>query len=129
MPKFKDILVQVVVDRLDENGVKSYQPLEEWGVQKIRKSEKISAYIEAETGKSFRILVRPEIPFPSKGGPAAHEHNTRQKAKAKAQENGLNTTSPGSLKMDQDWHDEDGSHPSLHMDDLVHVDEASSEEC
>ena len=71
MPTFKDILVQVVVDDLDENGEESCRPLEEWGVQRGRKSKKISAYIEAETGKSFRIRVRPKIPFPTKDAPTA----------------------------------------------------------
>ncbi|MCJ1436995.1 hypothetical protein MMC27_006378 [Xylographa pallens] len=111
MPKFKDILVQVVVDDLDENGENSCRPLEEWGVQKIRKSKKISAYIEAETGKSFRILIQPKIPFPSEDAPAAHEYNTRQKAKSR--ENGLNTTNPSFLKTNHDWHDGDRSHSSL----------------
>ncbi|MCJ1392585.1 hypothetical protein MMC18_005455 [Xylographa bjoerkii] len=114
MPKLKDILVQVTVDGLDKNGEKLRRPLEEWGVQKMKNSKKISAYIEAETGKSFRILIQPKIPFPSKDAPAAHEYNTRQKAKAR--EHGLETTRPGFFKMDEDWHDEDGNHFSPRMD-------------
>ncbi|MCJ1286115.1 hypothetical protein MMC26_005458 [Xylographa opegraphella] len=109
MPEFKNILVEVLVKGVDENGKKTRRPLEEWGVQKMRKSKNISAYIEAETGKSFRILIRPKIPFPLKGAPAAHEHNTRQNTKAQD-----NMTSQSSLKMD---HDEDGSHDSSNKPD------------
>ena len=93
MPKLEDILVQVTVDGLDENGRKVRRPLEEWGVQKMKNTKKISAYIEAETGKSFRIRIQPKIPFPSKDGPGVHEYNTRQKTKAR--ENGLETLRPG----------------------------------
>ncbi|MCJ1383919.1 hypothetical protein MMC17_007033 [Xylographa soralifera] len=107
MPELKDILVHVTVDGLDENGERSYRPLEEFGVQKMRKSKQISAYIEAETGKSFRILIQPKIPFPSKYAPTTHEYNTRQKVKAR--ENSLKTARPGFLKTDEDWHN-DGNH-------------------
>ncbi|MCJ1404381.1 hypothetical protein MMC11_007606 [Xylographa trunciseda] len=107
MPKLKDILVQVTVDDVDKNGEKTRIPLDEWGIQKLKK-KKISAYIEAETGKRFRILVQPKIPFPSKLAPEAHEYNTRQKAKAR--ENGLETTRPGFCKTKEDRHNEDADH-------------------
>ena len=36
---------------------------EEWGVQQLRKQNKISAYIESKSEEAFRVTVQPELPF------------------------------------------------------------------
>ena len=106
MPQLQDVLVQVTVDGLDEHGCPIQQPLEEWGVHRMKGMKKISAYIEAETGKSFQISIQPKIPYPSKGV-AAHNYHTRERARARKK--GLETDKPGFFKMEDQWQDEDGN--------------------
>lgn len=36
---------------------------DEWGVQQLRKQNKISAYIKSKSEEAFRITVQPELPF------------------------------------------------------------------
>ena len=58
MPSIRDISVHVT----DGQDVQ----LEEWGVQHLRtrtKQDKVSAYIKATTGISFRILIEAKIPY------------------------------------------------------------------
>ena len=58
MPSIRDISVHVT----DSQDVK----LEEWGVQHLRthtQQDKVSAYIKATTGISFRILIEARIPY------------------------------------------------------------------
>jgi hypothetical protein len=58
MPSIRDISVHVT----DSQDVQ----LEEWGVQHLRthtKQDKVSAYIKATTGISFRIMIEAKIPY------------------------------------------------------------------
>ncbi len=59
MPSLRGITVHVT----DHEG----KELEEWGVHRLRqntgKSEKVSAYIQSDTGVQFHVSVQPRIPF------------------------------------------------------------------
>lgn len=39
------------------------QVFDEWGVQQLRKRNKISAYITSKSEEAFRITIKPQIPF------------------------------------------------------------------
>lgn len=39
------------------------QVFDEWGVQQLRKQNKISAYIKSKSEEAFRITVQPQLPF------------------------------------------------------------------
>lgn len=41
------------------------QVFDEWGVQPLRKQNRISAYIKAKSEEAFRITIQPQIPFVS----------------------------------------------------------------
>ena len=124
MPQLEDIAVHVTVDGVNGEGQSIRQPLEEWGVHRMRSSKKVSAYIAAETGKSFRVAIQPRIPYLSKDTAAAHEYNTRAKIKARYQ--GLQTERPGFFKMGCAWQDEDGNQytpgkrPRYWVDSILH---------
>ena len=76
MPSLNDITVHVVTGK--ENV-----PLQEWGVQHIRSKKKMSAYIQAETDVSFKILIQPKIPYIASDTSTAHDHPMSQGAQAR----------------------------------------------
>lgn len=55
MPLLRGLSVHVT----DAEG----QAFDEWGVQQLRKQNKISAYIKSKSGEAFRVTVQPQIPF------------------------------------------------------------------
>ncbi|KAL8740196.1 MAG: hypothetical protein Q9190_007072 [Brigantiaea leucoxantha] len=65
MPQLRDVTVHVT----DYDG----KNLAEWGVQNLRNSNKISAYIKSTTDMPFRVSVRPNIPYPVSEDESSHE--------------------------------------------------------
>lgn len=55
MPQFRGINVRVT----NAEG----RDFEEWGVQQLRKQNKISAYIKSKSEEAFRVTIQPELPF------------------------------------------------------------------
>ncbi len=59
MPSLRGVTVHVT----DHKG----EELAEWGVQRLRQStgkgEKVSAYIQSNTGIQFHVSLQPQIPF------------------------------------------------------------------
>ena len=107
MPRFEHVTCQVTVDGLDAGGYCIRRPLEEWGVHKMKSSRKVSAYIEAETGKSFRVLIQPTIPYPSRCATSAYEDNVGTISQAR--ERGQEMENPSFPKAGYGWTDEGGS--------------------
>ena len=66
----------------------------------MRGGKKVSTYVEAETGKAFRISIKPHIPYIPKDSHAAHDYHTG--ARAKARELGKETDKPGFFRTDED---------------------------
>ena len=107
MPILEDIETRVVVEKPTLRGEKKYEPVQEWGIQTIGGGKKISSYIEAETGKAFRISIRPTIPYVSKDCHAAHSYETRERVEARNA--GEETERPGFFKTKEKWQDLDGN--------------------
>lgn len=71
MPELRNICVQVT-DAKD-------QVLPEYGVQRLRGNRKVSAYIQSETNKSFRVSVQAKMPYSPTEILAPHKYATRSK--------------------------------------------------
>ena len=87
MPKFRGLYVEVV----DEDG----KPLREWGVHKLTKLNKTSAYVQSTTGLRFCVKVTPEIPYVACDAAAAHYYRTRNRG----------DEAPGYFRMEDEWED------------------------
>ena len=124
MPILEQVEVRVVVGSELSQGETRYEALQEWGTQHMRGGKKVSTYVEAETGKAFRILIKPHIPYIPKDSHAAHDYNTRTRAKAR--ELGEETDKPGFFRTDEDFEDIDDeiltpNSPSTVQDPLIHT--------
>jgi hypothetical protein len=49
----------------------------EWGIKKFKKARMASCYIEAKTGRQFKIIIEPSIPFIDPDRVASHHYGTR----------------------------------------------------
>ena len=74
MPELRDVTVHVT------NLAR--EPFEEWGVQRLKsQTNKVSSYIRSETNMSFKIVIRPTIPYVAHDRAVAHDHETRSRGK------------------------------------------------
>jgi hypothetical protein len=55
MPELRDVTVNVTDDRGNA--------LKEWGMQRLRSQDKVSAYIQSTTDMPFRVSIQPKIPY------------------------------------------------------------------
>ncbi|KAI9791656.1 MAG: hypothetical protein M1835_000207 [Candelina submexicana] len=85
MPEIRDITVRVTSS--------SGEDLKEWGVQAMRKHNRTSCYIQAETDMAFRVSIQPKIPYVSADTAAAHVYGTRRRG----------STRPGFFDMEDEW--------------------------
>ncbi len=97
MPKFRDVTVSVTT----ADG----EDLREWGVQHLRKHNKASCYVQAETDMAFRIAIRPKIPYIAPDAAAAHGYGTRRRG----------SNRPGWFDMESDWEEwaEEGQYKDM----------------
>jgi hypothetical protein len=70
MPRLRDITVRVT----DAEG----HDFEEWGVQQLRKQNKVSAYIPSRSEAAFRITIQPKIPFLTSQIPMVEEREVKR---------------------------------------------------
>ena len=72
MPELRNVTVQVTDSK--------NQVLPEYGVQRLKGNKKVSAYVQSETNKAFRISVQAKIPYSPTEIPVPHKYPTRSKA-------------------------------------------------
>ncbi len=70
MPQLRDITVRVT----DAEG----HEFEEWGIQQLRKQNKVSAYITSRSEAAFRITIQPKIPFLTSQLPTVEERGLKR---------------------------------------------------
>ena len=88
MPELHGLAVHVT----DSSGNR----LEEWGVQRLQKHNKISSYIKSKTDTSFKIALQPNIPNISSNDATRRYRNVSRTKRSEY---------PGFSETDDEWDD------------------------
>lgn len=102
MPSFGDITVRVT----DSDG----KELDEWGIQHLRRQNKVSVYIKSSTNMGFMLSVQPKIPFPDPDLPNFANKDSKMQVCNEMHKNiqsqGKLSSEPNSITFGLDFNDE-----------------------
>ena len=76
--------------------------LDEWGIQRLRKSKKVSSYIQSNTNQEFQVSIQPQLPWQESQKDLLKLRRSSRRTKSSSVAGDFNSMSTAAVQCDND---------------------------